>query len=241
MTRSLPAAIAALALTASALHAKEAMENTFLYTKPDPDSHGGITGTITSPAEKIVQILATPASEPEKVYEGKLDPANPGAFTFEGLPPNRYDLLVFYKDNYYEGVTLMRDDNSLTDEDLKKIDITLQKSEPFFLTKRIDRVEGVTGRGNEARMLAGYLRSKESELMLTTHEGKFVREDHKRTVKLVLLKDVGPGWQITKARNLYPAWVPVGTNLYKHHYSPDLSRIRVADSMKDLGKLSIQD
>lgn len=241
MTHSLRIALTIALLPCVAAFGKEVAENTFLYTKPDPASSGGITGVITSPSGKIEQILAMPAAEPEKVYEAKRDPATPGAFSFSGLPPGRYDLVVFFKDAYYEGISLMRDEDTLTDEDRKKIDITLQKSEPFFLSKKIDRVEGVTGRGNEARMLAGYLRSKGSDLMLTTHEGEFKREDHKRTVKLVILKDVGPGWQIVKARNYYPSWVSPGTKMYNHHYAPSLSKIRVADSIKDLGNLDLQD
>ena len=38
-------------------------------------------------------------------------------------------------------------------------------------------------------------------------EGKSSRPDFRRTFKLVLLKDVGPGWQIARARDLYPVWV----------------------------------
>ena len=217
-----------------------APENTYLYTKPDDTATGGITGRITSPSDPIELILATPAAEPEKVYKGELDPATPGAFTFKGLPAGRYDLVVYYKDAFYEGVTLSREGNTLTELDLEKINTTLQKSEPYFPEKFIHRLEGQTGRGNQARMIVTYCRAKGSLLTFTTYKGEFSREDHKRTVKLVMLQDVGPGWQITKTRNYNPYWAKPGTPLPKHNFSSALSKIRVAEEPKDIGNLIIQ-
>jgi hypothetical protein len=217
-----------------------APENTFLYTKPDEAATGGITGRITSPSDPIELILATPAAEPEKVYKGELDPATPGAFSFKGLPAGRYDLIVFYKGSFYEGVTLSREGSTLNELDLEKINTTLQKSEPYFPEKFIHRLEGQTGRGNQARMVVTYSRAKGSLLTLTTYQGKFHREDHKCTIKLVMLQDVGPGWQITKTRNYNPVWVEPGTPLPKHHFSSVLSKIRVAEETKDIGNLIIQ-
>ena len=217
-----------------------APENTYLYTKPDDTATGGITGRITSPSDTIELILATPAAEPEKVYKGELDPATPGAFTFKGLPAGRYDLIVYYKDAFYEGVTLSREGNTLNELDLEKINTTLQKSEPYFPEKFIHRLEGQTGRGNQARMIVTYSRAKGSLLMMTTYKGEYSREDHKRTVKLVMLQDVGPGWQITKTRNYNPYWAKPGTPLPKHNFSSALSKIRVAEEPKDIGNLIIQ-
>ena len=217
-----------------------APENTYLYTKPDDTATGGITGRITSPSDPIELILATPAAEPEKVYKGELDPATPGAFTFKGLPAGRYDLIVYYKDAFYEGVTLSREGNTLTELDLEKINTTLQKSEPYFPEKFIHRLEGQTGRGNQARMIVTYCRAKGSLLTFTTYKGEFSREDHKRTVKLVILQDVGPGWQITQTRNYNPYWAKPGTPLPKHNFSSALSKIRVAEEPKDIGNLIIQ-
>ena len=217
-----------------------APENTFLYTKPDETARGGITGRITSPSDPIELILATPAAEPEKVYKGELDPATPGAFSFKGLPAGRYDLIVFYKGSFYEGVTLSRVGSTLNELDLEKINTTLQKSEPYFPEKFMHRLEGQTGRGNQARMIVTYSRAKGSLLTMTTYKGKFERDDHKCTIKLVMLQDVGPGWQITKTRNYNPVWVKPGTPLPKHHFSPALSKIRVAEEPKDIGNLTIQ-
>jgi len=229
----------ALFFGASTPQAKEVAENTRLYTQPDPSATGGITGRITSPATPIELIVASSASEPENLFKGELDPANPGSFSFKGLPPGRYDLIVFYPGSFYEGATLSRDGDTLTPQDRESINATFQKSEPYFIEKVINRLEGQTGRGNEARLIGSYYRNKGSELMLTTHEGKFSREDGKRTVKLVILKEVGIGWQIVKTRNIYPFWAPIDAPPLVYHHAPDLAKIRVASEVKDIGDLKL--
>ena len=75
--------------------------------------------------------------------------------------------------------------------------------------------------------------------MLDTYKGEFSRADSRRTFKLVILKDVGPGWQVTRARDLYPVWVKSKNALPQHHFSEKLSQIRVADEIKDIGTLSL--
>jgi len=235
-----PLLTALLLLAPCICHGEPAPENTFLYTKPDDTATGGITGKITSPSQAIELILATPSAEPEKVYKGDLDAANKGAFSFKGLPAGRYDLIVVYKDAFYEGLTLSRNENTLTDSDREKINQSLQKSEPYFPEKMIHRLEGQTGRGNQARMLATYSRKQGSLLTFTTHEGQYARDDQKRTFKLVILQDVGAGWQIVKTRNYNPVWAEPGTPLPEHHFTPVLSKIRVADELKDIGNLTIE-
>jgi len=41
-------------------------------------------------------------------------------------------------------------------------------------------------------------------------------------------------------RNYNPVWIKPGTPLPKHHFSPALSKIRVAEDTKDIGNLIIQ-
>jgi hypothetical protein len=75
--------------------------------------------------------------------------------------------------------------------------------------------------------------------MWEKHEGAWTREDFRRTFKLVILKDVGPGWQIVRARDLYPVWTRPEFAKPAHHFSNTLSGIRVADSIKNLGELDL--
>jgi len=214
-------------------------ERTRLYTKPDGANPGGLQGHISNPALPIEEILATPAENPEEVYEGVVTGPKRDAFEFKNLPVGKYDLVIIYPTAFYEGLQLNRDASTLTPEDLKKIDATIQKSEPFFTKKFIHRVEGETGRASAARCICTYYRDKGSELLMETFNGQSNRPDFRRTFKLVLLKDVGPGWQVVRARDLYPVWVNPKSTLPEHHYSAALKQIRVADQVKDLGALDL--
>jgi hypothetical protein len=214
-------------------------ERTRLYKKPDPASTGGLRGSIGSPALPIEQILAVSAEDVDQVYEGVVGGTQRNAFQFPGLPVGKYDLVVVFATEFYEGLHLNAEPGTLSAEDLVKINASIQKSEPFFPKKFLHRVEGLTGRGQEARAVCTYFRDKGSELDLEKFEGKSNRSDFRRTFKLVLLKDVGPGWQIARARDLYPVWMNPRAALPVHKHSAALQQLRVADQMKDLGTLQL--
>ncbi len=228
----------ALLMTATAF-AEEPPERTRLYTKPDPANVGGLKGRIAKPELPIEQILAMPAENPEELYAGEITGPKRDTFEFKNLPVGKYDLIVIYDLAFYEGFQLHRDANTLTPDDLKKIEATIQKSEPFFPKKFIHRVEGQTGRASAARCVCTFFRDHASELLLQQFEGKSNRPDFRRTYKLVVLKDVGPGWQIVRARDLYPVWMNPKHALPTHHFSTSLQQIRVADQLKDLGDLDL--
>jgi hypothetical protein len=226
-------------LCAGITSAQNPPERTRLYTKPDPANTGGLKGRIANPALPIEEILATPAENPEEIYEGAISDSQRTSFEFKNLPVGKYDLVVVYPAAFYEGLRLNRDANTLTPDDQKKIDASIQKSEPFFTKKFIHRVEGETGRGKDARAICTYFRDKGSNLLMEHFEGKSDRPDFRRTFKLVLLKDVGPGWQIARARDLYPVWINPKSALPVHKFSAALSQFRVADQIKDLGVLDL--
>ncbi|MEI6350929.1 MAG: hypothetical protein WCP06_07470 [Verrucomicrobiota bacterium] len=206
-------------------------ERSRLYTKPDPAHTGGLKGRISTPELPIEQILATPADNPEEVYLGEITGPKSDSFQFTGLPIGKYDLLVIYDAAFYEGLQLNRDASTLTSDDLAKIETTIQKSEPYFTKKFIHRVEGLTGRSSSARCLCTYYRDKDS---IEVHNSDF-----RRTFKLVILKNVGPGWQIVRARDLYPVWTNPKHVLPSYHHSAALNQIRVADQVKELGTIDL--
>jgi hypothetical protein len=201
-------------------------ERTRLYKKPDPASTGGLRGSIGSPVLPIEQILAVSAEDVDQVYEGVVEGPQRNMFQFSGLPVGKYDLVVVFAGEFYEGLHLNPQASTLSAQDLVKIDASIQKSEPFFPRKLLHRVEGMTGRGQEARAVCTYFRDKGSD-----------KPDFRRTFKLVLLKDVGPGWQIARARDLYPVWMDPKAALPVHKHSLVLHQLRVADQVKDLGSL----
>ena len=61
----------------------------------------------------------------------------------------------------------------------------------------------------------------------------------RRAFKVVILKDVGPGWQVVRSRDIYPTWIDASKIVARHTYTRKLGRIRVTDHVKDLGKISL--
>jgi len=210
-----------------------------LYSKPDPTSPGGIQGRILKPDQPIEQILAIPADEPRLVYKGEIRGKDQRDFLFEGLPMRKYDLVVIYENMIFEGLQLMRGGSTLTNEDEKKIRAGIEKSEPFYSHKVIHRLQGETGRGQAARAICTFYLDRKSELFFNSFEGEWTRDDPRRAFKLVMLKDVGVGWQIERTRDLYSKWATMATLNPKHQFRPQLSRIRVADSIKDVGGINL--
>ncbi len=215
----------------------EALEHQRLYTPPDSSAAGGITGRIVSPAGSVRQVVAIPAAHPERAYRAEYTDESRRTFRFRGLPMDRYDLVVIFENVAYEGLRLTRGENSLTSVDLQQIKETIERSEPFFTVKILHRVEGETGRGNQARAFCTFARDLEAEMYAIIE-----RFGYRRTHKLVVLQQVGPGWQLVRARDLYPIWVEFDQKpLLRpvHHYRPILSGIRVTDQVRDLGELSL--
>jgi hypothetical protein len=213
-------------------------ERTKLYNEPDPASPGGIRGRITKPDKPLLQVLAIPPDAPRMVYQAEITGPEKRAFQFQGLPMRRYDLIVVFDDSFFEGCQLARGESSLTDEDHAKIAAVIEKTEPFFTKKIIHRAEGETGRGNWSRALCTFAREDKSITYLDpANAEKSGSGLWRRTFKLVELKDVGPGWQIANARDLYPVWADPAKPHPTHHFDKSLSRVRVADTIKDLGDL----
>ena len=200
-----------------------------LYTAPDPSATGGIQAKIASPMLPIVRVLAIPPDEPRFVYKGIVVGQDRRSFLFERLPMRKYDIIVIYETRFYEGLRLHRGESTLTAKDRSQIKKIVKASEPFFTKKYVHRIEGATGRGNFARCITTFLRDRPS----------YDHQDYRRTFKLVMLKNVGPGWQVVRARDLYPLYVEPALARPSHHRAAALSGIRVAGTIKDLGEINL--
>jgi len=222
--------LAFMALAAGGQDQPDGAGRSRLYTAPDPAAKGGISGRIISPLLPIQQVLAIPPDEPRLVYEGSITGADKRSFAFNGLPMRKYDLIVIYEQHFYEGLHLQRGESTLTPQDHAKITKTVLASEPYFTKKFVHRAEGTTGRGNLARAICTFLRDRSSA------EGHW---EHRRTFKLIMFKDVGPGWQVVRARDLFPVSIKPDSVLPQHHYTDTLGGIRVSDYMKDLGEIRL--
>jgi len=206
----------------------------YLYTKPDPSAAGGIKGRIANPAKPVAGVFAIPPDEPKNVYKAELSGDGGRDFSFSGLPMGRYDLVVLFDNTVYEGLSLTQEDDTLTPQDRKLIETIINKSEGYFEIKVIHRLAGTTGDGNEARAFCTFYHAKPS----TDITGVFY-PDPRRSIKLAVLKDVGPGWQIVRTREIHVDFVKKENGIPRHVHTDILSGIRVSDSVKNIGELDL--
>jgi len=207
----------------------------YLYTAPDPSAQGGIKGQVIRPSEPIQLILAIPPDNPTNVFRGTISGEKKNEFSFAGLPPSKYDLIIIFDSNVYEGLNLHRGENSLTANDKNSIQQAINKAEKFYTRKVIHRVEGETGKMTGiARAFCTFLREKESlDNRLVSYS------DWRRHFMLVTLNDVGPGWQIIANRDLGGTFVKPDKGTIPVNYRKYLGNIRVTDKLVDMGEIDL--
>lgn len=230
VTAALLAAAAAVAGTAT-----KTVQSTRLYTAPDPSATGGIQGRIRGASPGGVYAL--PQLDQTRVYRAELGPDGQ-AFVFSGLPVGKYDLVVVGKSGFHEGLTLSRAESSLTPQDLKRIEKTINDGEPFFDRKEIHRAAGTTGREGKAQCVLQQVRTRP-----VTLQSAEVRSDIQvRSIKLASLEDVGTvGWHLVRTREIVRMEVAPGDpkGVIRHVHSDKLTGIRVADAVKDIGDVDL--
>ena len=151
----------------------------------------------------------------------------------------KYDLVIIYDNNFWEGLSLNRAEDTLTPKDRSSITTTVMKSEPYFNEKKIHRLSGTTGRAGKGRLIYQEVRT----LPVTLQSGEIRADIQTRSLRLGLVEDIGSvGWTITEVRQVLRQEVlPTDfRGFLPHHYSEKLSSIRVVDSEKDLGQLQLQ-
>jgi len=225
---SIAAVVAALALHAQG----QVSTGAHLYTAPDPSAGGGIRGQVTA-CDGLAAAYALPPDEPRYVYKGVV--GTNGTFAFAGLPPSKYDLILVFADRFCEGLTLSRQGAAVPAGDHEAIERIVRDSEPYYTRKTLHRVEGSGGTEGAARCICTFLRDKESIGFI---DGK-IYPDHRRSLKLVLLEQVGPGWQVVRTREIHTSMIKPGTPPLSHEHVPGLGSIRVTDSVKDLGVIAL--
>ena len=208
----------------------------YLYTDPDLSLGGGIKGEIVTPTNFVLGIFALTPHEPKFVYKAVLSGTDNRLFEFNGLPSAKYDLFIAYESEVFEGLTLSRFKDTLTDADRKSIQFIVNKSDPFFEKKVIHRVCGTTGRKKGvARAIVSMIRLGP----VTDMAGHSYSGAHKRNYKMFYLEDVGPGYQVARTRDVLMKFVEPGKEIPKWNYRHYLSSIRVTDKIKDLGKIDL--
>lgn len=211
-----------------------------LYTKSDPAASGGIRAMLTAFTNPVQRAYAINNGNPKLVYRGTVS-EDGKEIQFTGLPAAIYDLMLMASDRFYEGCRLARDPDTLTDRDRQAIAFTINKSVPFFNTKKIHRCEGASGRNGKARCVLQEMRTNTSTQNAATEA---TGDDYQvRSIKLAFMEDVGEvGWQLVLTREIQRTMVGSQDTrgLLPHYYLPSLGGIRVVDTEKDLGELNLK-
>ncbi len=213
------------------------VQSTRLYTPPDPNARGGIRATVRMPKGTIEQAFALPVQDPTKVYRGEVG-GDGRSVAVRGLPVGKYDLMLLYEDGFYEGFTLTRGEDLLTERDRELMATVIRRSVLFFDTKEIHRYAGTTGREGKARCVLQELRTNK----IITQAAEELVGYQIRSIKLAWLEDVGTiGWQLKNTREIVRQEVAPGMRrgILPHHYRPQLGSIRVTDTEKDLGQMNL--
>jgi len=239
---------------------------TQLYTPPDPSASGGIRGAFTDLPSNLLGVIAVPQRFSEissrddvtggtaaknarnttkeiqiSAYLATL--GNNDSFSFRGLPPGKYDLLVVCDNAMYDGILLAREICTLTPADHKSIKEIVEKSNPYFNVKNIQRVEGVPGGYGKARSLGQDMRT-----LPVTLQDASVREDiQTRSVKIYQFEQIGtarlgPMWSIKRTRELVRQEIgpPDTKGPIPNYFCQALQGIRVSTSVKDIGTVALK-
>ncbi len=236
-----------------------------LYTKPDPNAGGGIKGSLADAPSEVLGVLAMPEKFPNltslddveggtsaknarnvnkdmtnQVYLASLGSDN--TFSFNGLPPGKYDLFVLCDNCFYEGLLLNREEQSLTEPDITSIKAKLKESNPFFNVKNQHRIEGQTGSFGKARVLEQEVRT----LPVTLQSAEVMTSIQIRAIKLCLMESVGTSklgthWELKKTREITRQEVgpPDTKGAIPGYFCRALQGVRVSTSVKDVGAIKL--
>lgn len=205
------------------------------HSTPDANAKGGIKGVVKQ-FEDLQYVIAL---EPYtiKAYPASVDPLT-GEFSFTGLPPGEYDLLIKTVGHVYEGFTLEQEPGqSATPAQLATLRDEIApnyfKQERFFNNKRIVRLTGKEGQARMVTIMSRDLDTMDPDANLIN---KLIRRIS--FVDLVKTRDV---WQITTSRHILRQEVPFDSKDAKldWQFSPNLSAILVGENVRDVGTIDL--
>jgi hypothetical protein len=213
------------------LHTAAFSQTANLYTKPHADAAGGLSGHVN------LELTHAIALEHDRVscYKAELSDGGKG-FRFTGLPIGKYDLVFITKSGaVYEGVALGEDGGKLSGVPLKHLEERIAKADTFFNKAKIERF-GLTDNGEKILAFVERLAARQ----VLRQSGAALGSNLRRFEVIDLVK-AGDDWQMMTNRHLYREEAPLDPNMdfFKHQYLPQIGNLRVVDSPKDLGTITL--
>jgi hypothetical protein len=215
-----------LCLAASAL-----AQTTTLYTKPVSGAGGGIAGKVEPELTHAIALNR----DYTQCFRGELSDGNK-AFRIAGLPTGKYDLILVTKGNeILESVDLGEDGSKLPAASVKNSEARIVKADTFFPKSKIHRFGLIEG-GEKMMLFVERVR----DTYIYRQDGTQLKSNLRRieVVELIKAKDE---WQMLNTRHIYREEAPLMANMafFTHKYLPELGNVRVIDSVKDLGNISV--
>lgn len=214
----------ALALTASA-------QTTVLYTKPAAGANGGISGKVDAELTHAIALNR----DYTQCFRGDLSDGGK-SFRISGLPTGKYDVICVTKSGQiFEGVEVGEDGSKLPPDSVKHAEARIKKADTFFPKVKIHRLGLIEG-GEKMMLFVERLR----DTLILRQSGEKLDSNLRRieVVELIKAKD---DWQMLNTRHIYREEAPLVENMpfFTHKFVPELGNVRVIDTFKDLGSISL--
>jgi len=204
---------------------------------PPTSSPGGVRGSVNSPISAAVLVGANLTS----IYSGTVSPDH-RTFEFKGIPVGKYDILLFdepadknRKGAIYSGLTVTPGTAEVPAQFADRFMERTRLNDKFFSRFNIAAFSFTEG---NSIGLAVIERIKESPI---THMDGTVQTHYLRRVELATMELAVDDWKTNTNRHVYRVEMPMETGKPFLDYIPvpALGRIRVVDSVKDLGQISL--
>ena len=208
-----------LMVSAALLLSLPALSDMF-HDRTDPTASGGITGSIVDEGLKLTEAVAV-EQVAYKFYAGSVAGQT---YTFTGLPPGKYDVLLRTEQHVFEGLRLdvWGEDEELPKEDKAAIKKLIDISDDFYPHKKIVRAGGTV---EQQKLLVEQVRTE-----FTLNPDASVQEGMLRRIDYTIVRKTREVWQIAKVRHMLRE-NPSHESVAFFHYRPQLAGIRVADEI----------
>ena len=200
-----------------------------IYTAPNAQDAGGIKGTCGA---NITHALAV-NHDHLRVYRGEVS-IDGRSFVFAHLPVGKYDLAFVTKDRLvYEGLVLGEDKRmDLPANSMANLNKRVEAQDAFFNHARVHRL-GFDG----ANCLLFVERTSDRHIL--RQNGEALAADVRR-LEIMEMSQAADDWQVTTTRHLYrEEQPPGGIDFLTDKFVPEFSNLRVIDSVKDVGSVTL--
>lgn len=200
------------------------------YTKPNPEAGGGISGKVDRPLFTAIALERDRTSS----YKASLEEGGL-RFVFKGLPTGKYDLILVTKDDLLiEGLFLGEAGDLVTGESHARFQERVAAADSFFNKFQVQRFGIIEG---GAKILAFIERMRDKPTL--TGGGRQL-EGAVRRLEIAQFDRAADTWSFLVNRHLYrEEEAPGKTQFLKNHHMPQIGGIRIIDSSKDLGTISL--